>query len=540
VLKFEEEAFRALEKGARIVADCVRQTLGPSGSNVALERRFGSPTITNDGVTIAREIDLKDPFENMGAQLLKEIASKTNEVAGDGTTTAAMLGYEIFKQGMKNVIAGANRMEVMHGIIKAAKFAVGQLKKIARPVSNPDEIRDIATIAANNDEDIGELIRKAMDKVGKDGIIAVEESRGYETELETVDGLQYDKGFLSPYFINNRNRQECVLDNPLIFMTDRRIISIQQEILPIFKAIMEFKRPLLLIADDLEGDPLATMVLNHLKGVVRCVAVRAPGFAMQRIDMLEDIGILTGTTVFSQDKGVSIDQVTAEDFGSAKRVVVSKNSTIIIGGEGDKDKIKERIDELKIKKEKIQDKYEKIRYEERIARLTGGIALIKAGGATEAEMKERRYRIEDAIFATKAAVEEGILPGGGTALLYIQDDVRLYVQNFSKDEKIGGEIVANVLDIPLKQIAENTGVSGEKIISEIISVDESLRLRVGFNAQTNGVEDLYAAGVIDPLKVVRYALEHAASIAAMLISTKVLIAEEVPMPTEIPGRRVKQ
>ncbi len=522
-IMFSDEAWRALERGVNKVANAVKATLGPRGRNVVLEKKWGSPTITNDGVTIAKEIDLEDPFENMGAQLLKEVASKTNDIAGDGTTTATVLGQAIFKAGLKNVVSGANPMAIKRGIDKAVQATVAKLKKESKKVETKEAIAQVASISANNDQEIGNLIADAMEKVGKDGVITVEESKGIDTTLEVVEGMQFDKGYASPYLITDRERMEAVLEDAYILITDKKITAIK-DLLPTLEKVVQAGKPLLIIADDIEGEALATIVVNKLRGTINCVAVKAPGFGDRRKAMLEDIAILTGGSVISEDTGATLEKVEESFFGKAKKVIVEKEKTTIITEEGGQKKaVKDRIAQIKKEIELSDSSYDKEKLQERLAKLSGGVAVIKAGAATETELKEKKHRIEDALSATRAAVEEGIIAGGGAALVHAIEEVQKLEEKTEGDEKIGVSIVRKALEEPLKQIADNAGWEGSVVIEKIKASKDP---NFGFNAQTFEFTDLIKAGIVDPLKVTRSALQNAASIAGMLLTTEALIAEK--------------
>jgi len=518
--KFNDEAWRSLERGVNKVASAVKITLGPRGRNVILEKKWGSPTITNDGVTIAKEIDLEDPFENMGAQLLKEVASKTNDVAGDGTTTATVLGQAIFKEGLKNIVSGANPMALKRGIEKAVHRCVEELKKLSKPVESKESIANVATISANNDMEIGDLIAEVMEQVGKDGVITVEEAKGIETTHEVVEGMQFDKGYASPYMITDREKMESILEDCFILMTDKKISAIK-DLLPTLEKVVQASRPLLIIADEIEGEALATIVVNKLRGTLNCVAVKAPGFGDRRKAMLEDIATLTGGEVISEDKGFTLENIQDQFFGKAKKIVVSKENTTIIEGGGAKDAIKARIAEIKKEIETSDSSYDKEKLQERLAKLSGGVAVIKAGAATETELKEKKHRIEDALSATRAAVEEGIIPGGGCSLVHIMKYLEDLESKTSGDEKIGVSIIRRSLEEPLKQIANNAGWEGSIVFEKV----KGEKPEIGFDAQNFGYKDMFKAGIVDPLKVTRSALQNAASIASMLLTTDVLVAE---------------
>jgi len=525
---FQEEARRALERGVNSLADAVRITLGPKGRNVVLEKKFGSPMITNDGVTIAREIELTDPLENMGAQLVKEVATKTNDVAGDGTTTAALLAQAIVREGMKNVAAGANPMIIKRGIEKAVEKAVEAIKGAAKQVESKAAIEQVASISAN-DESIGKLIAEAMEKVGKDGVITVEESKGIGTTLEVVEGMNFDRGYISPYMITDTDKMEAVLNEPYILITDRKISAIA-DLLPILEKIVQTGKPCLIIAEDIEGEALATLVLNKLRGTLACAAVKAPGFGDRRKAMLEDIAILTGGTVISEELGLKLDKATLDMLGKADKVRVKKEETVIVGGKGDQNKITARVASIKKQIEETTSDFDREKLQERLAKLAGGVAVIQVGAATETEMKEKKLRIEDALNATRAAVEEGIVPGGGVA--YIQaikalDDVA----TATLDEKTGVDIIRRTLEEPVRQIANNAGAEGSVVVEKVKSSEPG----VGFNALTGEYINMIEAGIVDPAKVTRTALQNAASIAAMILTTETLVAEKPEKEKEMPG-----
>ncbi len=521
-LVFNEEAWKELDKGAKILYDAVKATLGPRGRNVVIEKKWGSPTITKDGVTVAKEIELKNPFENMGAQLIKEIASKTNDTAGDGTTTATVLGYEIFKQGLKSIMVGANPSAIKHGIDKAVEVAVKYIVDQSAPVETKEKIAQVAAISANNDAVIGDLIADAMDKVGKDGVITVEESKSIETTLEVVEGMQFDKGYVSPYMVTDKERMEAVLEDPYILLTDKKISAIK-DLLPILEKIMQIGKPLVVIAEDLEGEALATLILNRLRGTLNVVAVKAPGFGDRRKAMLEDIAILTGGTVIAEETGHTLDGVELEMLGRAKKMKISKENTVIVEGAGDKKDITGRISQIKKEIELSDSSYDKEKLQERLAKLAGGVAVIKAGAATETELKEKKHRIEDALSATRAAVEEGIVAGGGITMLNtIPALEKLAASILDEDERIGVTIVKKAMEAPLHAIVDNAGLEGGIIVEKV----KEAKKGIGFNALTLKYEDLFKAGVVDPVKVARSALQNAASIASMLLTTSVLIAEE--------------
>lgn len=532
---FSEDAWRKLERGVRKVADAVKITLGPRGRNVVLEKKWGSPTITNDGVTIAKEIDLEDPYENMGAQLLKEVASKTNDIAGDGTTTATILGQIIFKEGLKNVVSGTNPMAIKRGIMDAVSVAVEALKKESRPVETKEAISQVAAISANNDSEIGDLIANAMEKVGKDGVITVEESKGIETTMDVVEGMQFDKGYASPYMVTDRERMECVLENCLMLITDKKISAVK-DLLPSLEKVVQSSSPLLIIADEIEGEALATLVVNKLRGTLNAVAVKAPGFGDRRKAMLEDIATLTGGEVISEEKGLSLENVSESWFGKAKKVVIRKEDTTIIEGAGTEKAIKDRIAQIKKEMEASDSSYDKEKLQERLAKLSGGVAVIKAGAATETELKEKKHRIEDALSATRAAVEEGIIAGGGSTFIHILGTLDKLEAGTQGDERIGVAIIRKALEEPLKQIANNAGWEGSVVVDRV----KKEKNGIGFDAQKFEFCDMFKAGIVDPLKVTRSALQNAASIASLLLTTEVLVAEKpeeekTKMPPMPPG-----
>jgi chaperonin GroEL len=520
-MRFGDEAWRAIEKGVTKVANAVKITLGPRGRNVVLEKKWGSPTITNDGVTIAKEIDLEDPFENMGAQLLKEVASKTNDIAGDGTTTATVLGQIIFKEGLKGVVSGINPMAIKRGIQKAVDHAVSELKKQSRAVETKEAISQVAAISANNDAEIGSLIADAMEKVGKDGVITVEESKGIETTMEVVEGMQFDKGYASPYMVTDRERMESVLEDCLMLITDKKISAIK-DLLPTLEKVVQLSRPLLIIADEIEGEALATIVVNKLRGTLNCVAVKAPGFGDRRKAMLEDIAIIVGGEVVAEDKGLTLENVQDNWFGRAKKVVVRKEDTTIIEGAGTAKAVKDRISQIKKEIEDSDSSYDKEKLQERLAKLSGGVAVIKAGAPTETELKEKKHRIEDALSATRAAVEEGIIAGGGSTFIHILPMLEKFESETTGDEKVGVTIVRRALEEPLKQIAANAGWEGSVVVEQVKKEKHGM----GFDAQKFEFTDMFKAGIVDPLKVTRSALQNAASIASMLLTTEVLVAEK--------------
>ena len=515
-LQFNESARRSLERGVNILADAVKVTLGPKGRNVVLEKKFGSPSIVNDGVTIAKEIEVEDKFENMGAQLVREVASKTNDVAGDGTTTATVLAQAIVREGMRNVAAGSNPTIIKRGIDKAVEAAIAEIRRIATPVEGAEAITNVATISAN-DRTIGELVAKAMEAVGKDGVITVEESKGTQTELELVEGMQFDKGYISPYMVTDAERMEAVLDEPYIFLYEKKISAVADLIKPL-ETVSRAGRPLVIISEDVDGEALATLVVNKIRGILNVVAVKAPGFGDRRKAMMEDIAILTGGKFITEDLGIKLENLDdLSYFGRAKRVVITKEDTIIVEGAGDADAIHGRIAQIKAQIGHSDSDYDREKLQERLAKLAGGVAVIKVGAATETELKEKKLRIEDALSATRAAVEEGIVPGGGTTLLKAIDAIN--AGEYTGDEKIGAAIIARALEAPLRTIAENAGQEGSVVVSKVREGG------LGYNAATNTYEDLMVAGVVDPAKVTRSAVQNAASIAGLVLTTEALIAE---------------
>jgi chaperonin GroEL len=516
---FEEEARQAILRGVKILADAVKITLGPKGRNVIIEKKFGSPTITKDGVTVAKEIELSDPNENVGAQLVKEVASKTSDVAGDGTTTATVLAESIYREGLRNVAAGSNPVLLKRGIDKAVEAVVKKLREMSKEVSDRKEIAQVASIAANNDESIGSIIADAMEKVGKDGVITVEEAKGLETTLEVVEGLQFDRGYLSPYFITDPERMEVVLENPYILIYEKKISAVK-DLLPILEKVVQRGKPILIIAEDVEGEALATLVVNKLKGVISCAAVKAPGFGDRRKAMLEDIAIVTGGRFISEDLGIKLENITIDDLGQARKVVVDKENTTIVEGAGKRENIVARMNQIKKQIEETTSDYDREKLQERLAKIAGGVAVIRVGAATEAEMKEKKARVEDALHATRAAVEEGIVPGGGVALIRCVSAIDAL--NLSGDEKVGALIVRKALEEPAKMIAENAGEEGSVIVERIKSADNP---NLGFNALTGEFVDMIQAGVIDPVKVVRTALQNASSVASVMLTTESVVTE---------------
>lgn len=529
LLRFDEEARRSLERGVNKVADAVRITLGPKGRNVVIEKSWGSPTITNDGVSIAKEIDLEDKFENLGAQLVKEVASKTNDVAGDGTTTATVLAQAMIREGLKNVAAGSNPILLKRGIDKASEKVAKYIKEKSKKLSGREDIAHVAAISANNTE-IGELIAEAMDKVGEDGVITVEDSKTLETYVEFTEGMQFDRGYISPYFVTDAEKMEVELKEPFILITDKKLSAIKP-LIPILEKVAQTGRPILVIAEDVEGEALTTLVLNKLKGTLSACAVKAPGFGDRRKAMLQDIAILTGGTVISDELGINLEDVTLEDLGRADLVRVKKDDTIIIGGKGNPEEIKKRIAQIKSQIEQTTSEYEKETLQERMAKLAGGVAVIKVGAATETELKEKKHRIEDALSATRAAVEEGIVPGGGVTLLRSRKILEGLLKELDGDEKVGATIVYKSLEYPIRQIAENAGYDGAVIVERILSSKDDA---YGFDALKGEYTDMFKAGIIDPAKVTRSALQNAASIAGMLLTTEVLVVEKPEEKKETP------
>ena len=520
-LHFNTDARAALKRGVDQLAEAVKVTLGPKGRNVVIDKKFGAPTVTKDGVTVAKEIELSDPLENMGAQMVKEVATKTSALAGDGTTTATVLAQAIFREGLKNVTAGVNPMALKRGIDAAVSAVVEELKKMSVPTKGKKEIAQVGSISANNDKEIGDLIAEAMEKVGKDGVITVEEAKGLETTLETVEGMQFDRGYLSPYFVTDPEKMESVLEDALILIHDKKISSMK-DLLPILEKVAQMGKPLLIIAEDIEGEALATLVVNKLRGTLRVAAVKAPGFGDRRKAMLEDIAVLTGGQVISEEVGFKLENAVVTDLGRAKRIVVDKETTTIIDGQGDEEKIKGRIKELKAAIEKTTSDYDREKLQERLAKLAGGVAVINVGAPTESEMKEKKARVEDALHATRAAVEEGIVPGGGVALVRAQKALKT-LKLTEADEQIGVDIVRRAIEEPMRIIVQNAGGEGSIVVEKIRQSKEN---NYGYNALTDEYEDLVLAGVIDPTKVTRTALQNAASIASLLLTTEAIIVEK--------------
>ena len=522
--KYGEEARRSLEKGVNVLADTVKITLGPKGRNVVLDKKYGSPLINNDGVTIAKEIELEDPFENMGAQLVKEVSVKTNDVAGDGTTTAAVLAQAIIHEGIKNIAAGANPMVLRNGIMSAVDVAVDSLKSISKPIESKTAISQVAAISASDDA-IGELIADAMEKVGKDGVITVEESKTMKTDLSIVEGMQFDRGYASAYMVTDTDKMEAILDNPLILITDKKISNIQ-EILPILEQVVQAGRKLLIIAEEVEGEALATLVVNKIRGTFTCVAVKAPGFGDRRKAMLQDIAILTGGQVISEEIGLELKEATMDMLGTARQVKVDKDNTTIVEGAGSSEEIKARVNSIKAQIEETTSDYDREKLQERLAKLAGGVAVINVGAATEVEMKERKLRIEDALAATRAAVEEGIVPGGGTSFISAIKAVRAHAETLSGDEKTGALIIARALEEPIRQIAANAGVDGAVVVDKVINNGS---VGFGYDAKKGEYCDMVAKGIIDPTKVSRSALQNAASVSSVMLTTECLVAD-IPAP----------
>ncbi len=519
-LLFDEPARQSLLRGVTILADAVKATLGPKGRNAILDKKFGAPTITKDGVTVAKEIELKDPWENMGAQLVKEVASKTSDAAGDGTTTATVLAYAVLREGIRNVVAGANPMDIKRGIDKAVETVVDELKKLSKPVVDKKEIAQVGTISANNDPSIGELIAEAMDKVGKDGVITVEEAKSMATTLDVVEGMQFDRGYISPYFITDPDRMEAVIDDGYILIHDKKISSMK-DLLPILEQIAKMGKPLIIVAEDVEGEALATLVINKLRGTLQVCAVKAPGFGDRRKAMLEDIAILTGGQVIAEEVGLKLENVKITDLGRARKITVDKENTTIVEGAGDTAQIQGRVKQIKAQIEETTSDYDREKLQERLAKLVGGVAVINVGAATETEMKEKKARVEDALHATRAAVEEGIVPGGGVALLRcIPALEKLKMGNH--DQQIGVNIIKKAIEEPIKQIVNNAGLEGSVVVEKVKAAKDA---NSGFDAGTEKYVDMIKEGIIDPTKVTRFALQNASSVAALLLTTAVMITE---------------
>ncbi len=520
---YNEEARAKLKAGVDKLANAVKVTLGPKGREVILGKNWGTPVVTKDGVTVAKEIELKDKFENIGAQLVKEVASKTADVAGDGTTTATVLAQAIFHEGLKVAASGANVMEVKRGIDKAVKTIVDELKKLSIQVKGRKEIEQVATISANNDPEIGKIIADAMEEVGKDGVITVEESKSAETTLEVVKGMQFDRGYLSPYFVTDPEKMECVLENPYILIYEKKISNVK-DLLPLLEQVVRTGRPLLVIAEDVEGEALATLVVNHIKGVLKACAVKAPGFGQRRKDYLGDIAVLTGGQAITEDLGIKLESVSIDMLGQAEKVVVDKEHTTIIGGKGDPEQIKARIEQIKKQIQETTSDYDREKLQERLAKLSGGVAIIRVGAATEAELKEKKARVEDAVHATKAAVEEGIVPGGGVALVRASE-VLENLKGDNDDQQLGIDIIKRSVRVPLKQIAYNAGYDGSVVLEKVIELGKEKGKNWGFNAATGEYVDMLEAGIIDPTKVVRTAIENAASVAGTMLTAEALVAD---------------
>ena len=530
IIKFESDARSAMLKGVDILANTVKATLGPKGRNVILDKSYGAPRITKDGVTVAKEIELEDKFENMGTQMVKEVASKTNDEAGDGTTTAILLAQAIVKEGCKYVTAGMNPMDVKRGIEAAVEHVKEKLISSAKKVKDSDEIAQVGTISANGDKEIGDMISRAMQKVGNEGVITVEEAKGIETELEVVEGMQFDRGYLSPYFITNADKMTTELDNPLILLHEKKLTNLQPMV-PLLESVVQAGRPLMIISEDVEGEALATLVVNKLRGGLKVVAVKAPGFGDRRKAMLEDIAILTGGQVISEDLGIKLENVKINDLGSAKKVKVDKENTTIVSGSGKKSDIEARCDQIKQQVEETTSDYDKEKLQERLAKLAGGVAVVKVGGATEVEVKEKKDRVEDALNATRAAVEEGIVVGGGCALLYTSQDLDK-VKIKGADQKSGVEIIKKALQSPIRQITKNAGVDSSVVVGKLLEMN---KLSHGYDAQTEQYVDMFKEGIIDPVKVVRTALQNAASIAGLLVTTEAMVADKPDEKDSGPG-----
>jgi len=525
---FSDKARNGLYEGVSKLADAVKVTMGPRGRNVLIQKSFGAPHITKDGVSVAREIELDDSLENMGAQLVKEVASNTADEAGDGTTTATVLAHSIFKEGLRNITAGANPIEVKRGMDKASAAIIEELKNISKEVKDKKEIAQVATISANSDETIGNLIAEAMEKVGKDGVITVEEAKGINDDLEVVEGMQFDRGYLSPYFVTNTEKMTCELENPLLLITDSKITSLK-DLVPVLEQIQQSGRPLLIISDDLEGEALATLVLNRLKGVLNIAAVKAPGFGDRKKEMLKDISILTGATLITEELGLSLDKATLAELGQATRVVIDKDNTVIVDGKGDKEAVIARVSEIRTQIQSTTSEYDKEKLQERLAKLSGGVAVIKVGAATETEMKEKKDRVDDALSATKAAVDEGIVIGGGAALIKASQAVNL---DLSGDQSVGADIILRAVYAPMKQIAQNAGFDAGVVADKIAHATDA---NLGFNAATGEYVDMIEAGIVDPLKVARVALQNATSVSSLLLTTEATVSDIKEAPTAAPA-----
>jgi len=530
-LLFDEAARNAILRGVSLLTDAVKATLGPRGRNAILDKKFGAPTITIDGVTVAKEIELKDPWENMGAQLVREVASKTSDVAGDGTTTATVLAHAIYREGIKNVAAGANPMDLKRGIDKAVEVIIEELKKLSKPVQEKKEIAQVGTISANNDTSIGELIAEAMDKVGKDGVITVEEAKSMQTTLDIVEGMQFDRGYISPYFITDPERMECILEDVFILIHEKKISSMK-DLLPILEQIAKMGKPLMIISEEVEGEALATLVVNKLRGTLQVSAVKAPGFGERRKAMLEDIAVLTGGTMISEDIGIKLENIKITDLGRAKKITVDKENTTIVEGAGEPAKIQGRVKQIKTQIDETTSDYDREKLQERLAKLVGGVAVINVGAATETEMKEKKARVEDALNATRAAVEEGIVPGGGVAFLRCLPALKAL--KLEGDQQVGTEIVRKALEEPIKQIVNNAGLEGSVVVDK---VKHSKEVNYGFDADKEEYVDMIKAGIIDPTKVTRYALQNASSVAALMLMTAVMVTDlpEEEKAPKMPG-----
>ena len=528
ILLYDEDARKAILKGVNTLADAVKVTLGPKGRNVIIDRTFGAPTVTKDGVTVAKEIELEDKFENMGAQMVKEVASRTSDVAGDGTTTATLLAQAIYREGAKSVAAGSNPMDVKRGVEKAVELVVEELSKMSKPTKDQKEIAQVGTISANSDETIGNIIAEAMGKVGKEGVITVEEAKGLATELEIVEGMQFDRGYLSPYFVTNPEKMEVDIENPYILIYDKKI-STMKDLLPVLEQVAKMGKPLIIIAEDVEGEALATLVVNKIRGTINVAAVKAPGFGERRKGMLEDLAILTGGKLISEEIGSKLENTQLEDLGSAKRITIDKDNTIIIDGAGDRDSLEGRVKQLRAQMEETSSDYDREKLQERLAKLVGGVALIRVGAATETEMKEKKARVEDALNATRAAVEEGIVAGGGVACL--RTIPALEKLELEGDQQVGVNIIKKAMEEPLKMIASNAGMEGSIVVEKVKEQSGAF----GFNAQTEKYEDMFEAGVIDPTKVVRTALQNASSVSSLMLTTQCMVAERPEEDKGMPG-----
>jgi len=529
-LVYRENARSAMLRGVNLLANTVKVTLGPKGRNVVLQRKFGAPLVTKDGVTVAKEIELKDRWENMGAQMVREVASKTSDLAGDGTTTATILAQAVYREGVKNVEAGANPMELKQGIDSAVAVVVSELQKMSKPIKTKKEQEQIATVSANSDSRIGTLIAEAMEKVGKDGVVTVEEAKSMMTDLEFVEGMQFDRGYLSPYFVTNPERMDVVLENPVILLFEKKL-SVMRDLIPMLEQVARDGKPLLIIAEDIEGEALATLVVNKLRGTLKVAAVKSPGFGDRRKAIMEDIAVLTGGRYISEDLGIKLENVKPEDLGRAKRVTIDKDNTTIIEGAGKRNNIEARIKQLRMQIDETSSDYDREKLQERLAKIAGGVAVIRVGAATEIEMKELKARVEDALHATKAAVEEGFIPGGGTALLRTQKAVDKLMKTLEGDVRSGAAIIRRTLEEPVRMIANNAGLDGAVIVEKVREQDE---IAIGFNADEEKIQNLVSAGVIDPTKVVRVAIQNAASISGLLLTTEACISEVIEKPKPMP------